>query len=141
MIGVRAKKRLTKLVIGCTMGLAVVAVAPSANATTTPGIPATPSNEGGEWWSTDGCTLVPDSGAHFDFHHACHHHDGCYHYHWSDRSTCDDWFLNDMFASCAELGHYPQCYARAELYYLGVRKFGQMSWDSYSVQIAMNQYV
>lgn len=74
-----------------------------ASATTDPGVNATPFNEGGEWWDTDGCTAVPDSGFHatlvqygsppfvasygtvvgyFDFHHACKHHDGCYKYHY-----------------------------------------------------------
>ncbi|MBM7810521.1 phospholipase A2 [Saccharothrix algeriensis] len=120
-------------------------IAPSASATTEPGVNAVPSNEGGEWWSTDGCTAVPDSGTdaggRFDFYHACEHHDGCYRYHWSNRVTCDRWFVNDMFASCSALRSYTTCYARAAVYYQGVRAFGGIAWDNRDVRVAMNQYL
>jgi len=137
---------------------ALLLATPAASATTTPGENATPFNEGGEWWSTDGCTAVSDSGYHttvaaygqhpfyayrwvvgyYDFHHACKHHDGCYRYHWSDRATCDMWFHNDMRASCDALGSNQACYARADLYYRGVRALGQHSWNTYDSAVPMN---
>ena len=67
---------------------------------------------------------MADSGSYFDFHHACIHHDGCYTHHWGSRSTCDEWFLNDMAASCSAMGADSRCYTRAATYYEGVRKFG-----------------
>ncbi len=118
------------------LGALFSVAAPAAMATTTPGIAATPFNEGGEWWSSDGCSWVPDSGyhtikvngakvtGHYDFHHACVHHDGCYRNKWATRSTCDLWFRNDMYASCAALRSNSACYARADLYYRGVRVLG-----------------
>jgi hypothetical protein len=156
---------LRNLIAGCALlvllgGLSLVN-ASSASATTKRGVNATPYNQGGEWWSTDGCTLVPDSGLHsttvqygsypfygyttvvgsYNFNHACQHHDGCYAYHWSDRATCDQWFLNDMNASCAALRSNAACYARARLYYNGVRTFGWKFWPQRSISVAMNAFV
>jgi Prokaryotic phospholipase A2 len=153
------------LIAGCTFLLLTgglgIAKPGIASATTTPGVNATPHNHGGEWWPTDGCTLVPDSGLHstkvgygsypfygsatvvgsYHFTHACHHHDGCYKFHWSDRATCDQWFRNDMNASCAAIGSNEACYARATLYYNGVRVFGWKFWEQRSIAVAMNAYV
>lgn len=115
-----------------------------AAATTTPGVQATPYNNGAHPWSTDGCSVVPDwgpswtGGAWFDFNHACIHHDGCYRGHWSDRGTCDRWFLNDMIASCNAIhpwwnpGARSSCYAQANTYYAGVRAFGNSAYVAYS---------
>ncbi|QXJ21229.1 hypothetical protein AGRA3207_002064 [Actinomadura graeca] len=135
-------RRLTvALAATVALGTTVVAGAGPVWATTEPGVNATPHNEGGEWWTTDGCTAVPDSGSDlgtaYDFHHACKHHDGCYRYHWSDRATCDQWFYNDMLASCEALGSGRPCEIRAGAYYQGVRKFGQPSWESYSYTAPM----
>ncbi|MDJ0382025.1 phospholipase A2 [Streptomyces sp. G-G2] len=145
------------------LGAAALLLVPAspASATTAPGANATPFNEGGETWDTDGCTDVPDSGVHFarvqfgkppfsaygylagrfDFHHACKHHDGCYRFRWADRATCDQWFRNDMHASCAALKSNAACDARAELYYWGVRVFGEVPWKLHAIKISMNQYL
>ncbi|WP_330335376.1 hypothetical protein OHS33_37450 (plasmid) [Streptomyces sp. NBC_00536] len=144
-------------------GSAALLLGPASpvSATTTPGTNATPYNQGGEWWTTDGCTDVPDSGVHhawvqygkppftaygylagrYDFHHACMHHDGCYKYRWADRATCDQWFRNDMHASCTAMKSNAACDARAELYYRGVRVFGEIPWKLHDIRISMNQYV
>src|SRR4051812_25277126 len=91
-----SRRRLARLVLMTMLvGVSIITGSTGADATTTPGVNATPYNEGGEWWTTDGCSVVPDSGPDFNFHHACVHHDGCYRNHWSDRATCDQWFLND----------------------------------------------
>ncbi|MGH9156722.1 MAG: hypothetical protein ACRD1K_13000, partial [Acidimicrobiales bacterium] len=86
----------------------LVIEASAASATQTPGVNATPYNDGSHWWSSDGCSVVPDSGFHtknvyvgrppwgasvpvtasWDFHHACVHHDGCYRNRWASRETC-----------------------------------------------------
>lgn len=86
----------TLVVMLALTGAGLGLLAPEAGATTAPGQTATPYNQGGEWWSTDGCSVVPDSGWWGDFHHACVHHDGCYRNHWASKSTCDTWFYNDM---------------------------------------------
>ncbi|WP_139228898.1 hypothetical protein [Blastococcus tunisiensis] len=133
----------------------LVALASPAGATTTPGVSATPYNSGDHPWSTDGCTVVPDSGIHgtslyygqppwganmwttafYDFNHACIHHDGCYAGRWASKGTCDSWFLNDMRASCDAM--YPSdsqaaarivCRDRAWQYYVGVTTLG---WPAY----------
>ncbi|MGI9002995.1 MAG: phospholipase A2 [Pseudonocardia sp.] len=105
--------------------------------------PATPSNQdaGGHNWSFDGCSTpgatVDRVPGVFDFGHACIHHDGCYQ--GLDRTgepaqisrlRCDNLFLADMRASCAEM--HPnattqaaqRCYNSARLYYSAVRAFG-----------------
>jgi hypothetical protein len=85
------------------------------------------AHEGDHWWPTDGCTAVPD----LYFNHACVHHDGCYAYHWSDRGTCDQWFLNDMLGTCRTLPFdlVTGCVGTAYLYYGGVRAFGGPFYD------------
>lgn len=118
----------------------------TAQATTTPGVNATPGNVTAHWWGSDGCTAVPDSGTYrgvsFDFNHACVHHDGCYAYHWGSRSTCDDWFYNDMVASCNYLHSASSsrllCDEQAGIYWQGVRWFGGpfYTWWSYKTPLA-----
>ncbi len=108
--------------------------------------PAVPSNTSNHPWSTDGCSHVPDSGTAqsgtvkgpFDFAHACWHHDGCYRHHDGTRLSCDDRFRRDMLASCDDIGSNVACRDRAEIYYLGVRWFGQPAWDSYSTDVPMD---
>ena len=116
-----------------------------AGATTGPGQSATPYNQGGEWWSTDGCSVVPDSGWWGNFHHACVHHDGCYRNHWASKSTCDTWFLNDMRASCAAMFRVwdPRngpCNAQAYGYFLGVVTFGGPAYYGWSSYIPMHYF-
>lgn len=113
------------------------------------------------WWDNDGCSVVPDAGVAgtrvtvgsppftatvfisgaYDFHHACVHHDGCYRNHWADKGTCDQWFLNDMNASCEAIDGNEACYDRARLYYWGVRVFGGNAYQSGSVDIPMDAYL
>ena len=116
--------------------LAILCVAGTASATTTPGVNATPGNSGSHPWKNDGCTIVADKGLHkdayYDFNHACIHHDGCYGKHWASRATCDEWFLNDMYASCRYLFSGQGCYDRARLYYGGVRALGAPFFAAYS---------
>lgn len=137
-------------VVGTILTGVVMDAGPAA-ATTKPGVNATSHNQGGEWWSTDGCSVVPDSGWHrsarfgwgyYSFQHACVHHDGCYRNRWASRATCDQWFLNDMRASCASLlTNQASCRERAWLYYLGVRYFGDGAYSRRSVSTPMSAYV
>ncbi len=114
----------------CLAGLLVL---PGVASATVNGETVTPYNQGGEWWSTDGCSYVPDSGPTFNFHHACVHHDGCYLYGWASRSTCDWWFRNDMRSSCRAMHSYyswrrAACYGVANVYWSGVRAFGWLAY-------------
>lgn len=111
---------------------------------------ATPYNETDHWWTSNGCSFVPDHGMDFNFEHACDHHDGCYGNHWASRSTCDQWFLNDMRASCEAMWeggrHFginqrERCYDRASIYYWGVRRFGDFAWDRRSAWVPMTPSV
>ncbi len=101
---------------------------------------------------------TPDSGVHFatvrygwapfygyahmagtyDFNHACIHHDGCYRHHWASKGVCDQWFLNDMTASC---NGNAVCNNRAWLYYSGVVAFGHSAYFGHSASAPMNAYV
>jgi len=141
--------RLRRTTVGVVALLAIVlgvslAGAQPASATTTTGVQATPYNNSAHPWTTDGCSVVPDwgtsatGGAWFDFNHACIHHDGCYRGHWSDRATCDRWFLNDMIASCNAIHPWwrpdsrSSCYGQANIYYTGVRTLGGSAYVAYS---------
>ena len=107
---------------------------------------AVPSNAGGDpkvthpGWSDDYCTFSPDQvPGILDFRHACVHHDGCYagfpdasgqpHY-WAGKRQCDDWFLGDMQASCADQHasrwgwRYDRCMESARSYYRTVVDYG-----------------
>lgn len=127
-----------------------------ASGSTGPGVNATPFNASDHWWEDDGCTLVDDrgmayhpyrersggwsqAGAFFSFEHACEHHDGCYRHHWASKGTCDEWFYNDMKASCDAL--YPRdrarngvCRTEAWKYYKGVQLFGLPAYRSESIK-------
>jgi hypothetical protein len=144
------------IVVAFLVGTAQQGAVPS-EATTKPGVNATPYNNGPHPWTTDGCSVVPDSGVHFkkiyygtppwgayfwtsaswNFNHACIHHDGCYRGHWASRSTCDTWFLNDMRASCSAM--HPSsaarrivCNDKAVQYYAGVRALGGPAYNGWS---------
>lgn len=121
-----------------------------ASATTMPGVQTTPFNMTGHPWSYDGCSLVQPRGTHFgayyDFLHACIHHDGCYRNRWASKATCDQWFYNDMMASCRALHSVwswqrPGCMSRGSLYYLGVYYFGGNAYNNRTVYAPMNAYV
>ncbi|MFI0800871.1 phospholipase A2 [Amycolatopsis lurida] len=85
------------------------------------------AHSGDHWWPTDGCTAAPE----YYFNHPCVHHDGCYAYHWADRGTCDNWFLNDMLAECRKLPFeiVGSCGGVAFTYYGAVRLFGGSFYD------------
>jgi hypothetical protein len=86
----------------------------------------------------DACTGVPDSGAVFNFHSACHRHDTCYGtkpYGSSEagRLACDNDFARDMVSSCNDRyrwwdHHRYECYDIAAGYYSGVRALGWTRW-------------
>lgn len=126
-------------------GLGLGLMQDPAAATNSPGQSATPYNEGGEWWSNDGCSLVADDGWWGNFHHPCVHHDGCYRNHWSTKSTCDWWLYNDMRASCAAMFRIwdwrnGPCNSQAYGYYLGVFYFGGPAYDGRSFDIPMQYF-
>jgi len=89
------------------------------------------AHDSNHWWPTDGCTMAPE----LYFNHACVHHDGCYAYHWADRATCDQWFLNDMIDKCRTLPFdmVAGCAGIAYIYYSAVRTFGGYFYDSSEV--------
>lgn len=107
--------------------------------------PATPSNmTDSHPWPYDGCSTpgarINSQPGVFDFLHACIHHDGCYggYDRFGDpdatisRLRCDNTFLADMRASCAEEHQSDpnsqtamQCRNTATLYYTAVRLFGR----------------
>ncbi|MGE0058031.1 MAG: phospholipase A2 [Dehalococcoidia bacterium] len=74
---------------------------------------------------------VPDSGPAFNFSSACQAHDECYAAGGGPlaRSRCDNQFLRDMNASCAEMWErgdprLTRCRNIATLYYTAVRLGG-----------------
>jgi hypothetical protein len=79
------------------------------------------------WWPHNGCSSpTGDAPSGVSFTYACNHHDGCYILRWSSsKSTCDQWFLNDMRNACAG-GFY--CNTWAYAYYLGVSTLGWPYW-------------
>lgn len=139
----RAASILLVMLLAAGVGLGLTAA--PASATTGPGQTATPYNQGGEWWSTDGCSVVPDSGWWGNFNHACVHHDGCYRNHWASKSTCDWWFYNDMRGSCAAMftvwdWRNGPCNAQAYGYYQGVSYFGGPAYYGWSTYIPMHYF-
>jgi hypothetical protein len=80
------------------------------------------------------CTGVPETlPGIFDFTEACIAHDACY-AQGVDRLACDLAFREDMIAAC--LSQHPDpldfrrqvCLGFAELYFFGVRLFGQFTF-------------
>jgi hypothetical protein len=78
------------------------------------------------------CTGVPDAlPGIFDFTSACASHDLCYAGGAQTQATCDAQFVQDMTALC--VAEHPAaldplryvCLTFAQLYYAGVRLFGQ----------------
>lgn len=142
------KSTIKKAIVGIATVIAATGLG-SAAVSAHNGGNAVPSNNYGHWWTTDGCSWVPDSGVAvgggwFDFNHACIHHDGCYRHHWASKATCDQWFLNDMRASCKAI--YPNwwsdpwrksCEGQADLYFRGVQRFGQPAYVAWSHQVRM----
>jgi hypothetical protein len=85
-----------------------------------------PGDDGGT------CTGVPDTiPGIFDFTEACAAHDECYAAGEQTRLACDLAFRQDMIAACQVQHPSPldarryACLAFAELYFNGVRVFGQ----------------
>lgn len=135
------RKFFTRAVVVCTFALTTVGGSISAHAVNQYGTNATPGNMSSHGWPTNGCTAVADSGtyngARFDFYHACIHHDGCYYYHWGTKGECDQWFQNDMYASCRYLGSGEGCYQNARRYHKGVYYFGNPFYNGWSVNAEM----
>lgn len=100
-------------------------------------------NDGAHWWSTNGCTGVPDSAPGvFSFNHPCDHHDGCYGHHWASRFGCDNEFWSDMEATCSRMWAWwhpsrPLCRGVRDLYYAGVRAFGYLAYYGWDISSPM----
>ncbi len=97
-------------------------------------------------FTSDGCSnwFLPDhmndTGATYDFTAACWHHDFGYRNYKrfkagglvpdpeGSRKRIDDMFHADMDADCARRStwEHPTCYARSDLYYSLVRKYGTL---------------
>ena len=80
------------------------------------------------------CTGVPDAiPGIFDFTAACARHDACYRA-GLDRLACDEAFREDMLAACQTQHPDPfdprrfVCFGFAELYFTGVRVFGDFAF-------------
>lgn len=80
------------------------------------------------------CTGVPDTlPGIFDFTEACAAHDACY-AEGVDRLACDLAFREDMRAACESQhpdaldGRRYACFGFADLYFFGVRLFGEFSF-------------
>lgn len=101
-----------------------------------------PTAAGAQGSDVDGCTAVPDRGRTFDFSGPCDDHDRCYldrpHGDSADaRRRCDVEFLAAMNEQCAvswpdrsDAWSRRSCKAVAWVYYVGVRLFGGLAWDS-----------
>jgi hypothetical protein len=113
-----SRSRLRRMLVAVPLAFTVLAV----------GAGTAEAHSGSHWWPTDGCTSAPE----LYFNHACVHHDGCYAYHWADRGTCDQWFLNDMMATCRSLPFemVAGCATWAYAYYGAVRAFGGGYYNS-----------
>jgi len=126
------------------VGLAVVS--PSASSPVSAHTSGGNATGGGQWhpWPSDGCTKVPNwMPGIYNFTHACQHHDGCYVGRWAERATCDQWFLNDMNASCGTgstlFTQRSRCRTIALAYYLGVRECGDYSYQQRSISTPLNR--
>ena len=133
-------KRLARVAASFVFAVGLVAVAVPSSAPVLAHEGGGNATGGGQWhsWPSDGCTKVPNwMPTVYNFTHACQHHDGCYVQRWAPRATCDQWFLNDMNASCRTGSTFftnrANCYAIALAYYAGVRACGQYSYDNRSV--------
>lgn len=92
-----------------------------------------------EWWSTNGCTSVPDSvRGVFYFNHPCDHHDGCYGNHWQSRLGCDNTFWSNMNSACNYNWAWwnparAACRTVRDSYYAGVRALGYPAYNGWSI--------
>lgn len=115
-------------VLALALGIAI-ALPGAATAHTGGGNAVVSNNYGGHPWSFNGCSGSPDQ----PFVHACIHHDGCYGRHWASRATCDEWFRNDMYATCADIRAGWTCRRFADVYYGFVRSLGAPFYAGWSI--------
>ena len=138
--------KLHKLTVLIVSLLALFAILiPSADAHDGPyATNATSGNDSGSatqhaWWSTNGCTVVPDSvPGVFHFNHACDHHDGCYGNHWESRWGCDVRFWRNMESSCTHNWAWWNparllCRGVRDTYFAGVRALGYVAYNGWSI--------
>ncbi len=76
----------------------------------------------------NGCTVVPDRGAAFDFYTACKRHDLDYQTCGVPRWEADERLHDAMLESCADSPAPETCRARADVYYVGVRVGGGFAY-------------
>jgi hypothetical protein len=74
--------------------------------------------------------FIPNSVAGlFNFTASCDGHDNCYARSGIPRHACDDWFQEDMNASCASSWWPGACRGVASLYAWAVRTFGEKAYE------------
>ncbi|HOU94110.1 MAG TPA: phospholipase A2 [Polyangiaceae bacterium] len=93
-----------------------------------PSAPPAPSADGPWRPRVNGCTVVPDRGAAFDFYAACKRHDLDYQTCGLPRWEADERLHDAMLASCGDSPAPEACRARADVYYLGVRVGGALPY-------------
>jgi len=88
-------------------------------------------------WSDNGCTIVPDRPAGFNFLDACKRHDFGYANYKiqkrcseNQRGQIDENFKKDMYKECAKYSGWQailgvRCRVNAEIYFKGVRAVGE----------------
>jgi len=76
----------------------------------------------------NGCTVVPDRGAVFDFYAACKRHDLEYQTCGVPRWEADERLHDAMLESCVHSPAPEACRARADVYYVGVRVAGGLAY-------------
>lgn len=94
------------------------------------GPPAPPERGAAGPWlpRVNGCTVVPDRGAAFDFYAACKRHDLDYQTCGVPRWEADERLHDAMLESCADSPAPEACRARADVYYVGVRVGGGLAY-------------
>ncbi len=93
-----------------------------------PSAPPAPSADGPWLPRVNGCTVVPDRGASFDFYAACKRHDLDYQTCGVPRWEADERLHDAMLASCVDSPTPEACRARADVYYVGVRVAGGLPY-------------
>ena len=74
--------------------------------------------------------LIPQGAFGADFRPACRAHDACYDTPYSNRSQCDQQFLQNMLSACSQSTHPILCRMTATTLYKVTRRRGQKSFES-----------